>query len=224
MRSVTFSVCFLAAFVVLVGAGVATADPITIGASTDVWIRQSAPDSTYENDWISIGQSPGDGGQSRYGLMEFNISGVANPIVGAYLELYAMDYATNDEALVQAAGLLTPAGITSTTWNNLWTTKTETLIEGLGYMVLPANSPRSTWYRSNAATADDLVDLNALRTGTGMVTMMLACSGSRHEWGDGYAGFAPRLVLTTAVPEPSTVLLLCSGLMGLLAYAWRRQK
>jgi len=31
-------------------------------------------------------------------------------------------------------------------------------------------------------------------------------------------------VSVTAVPEPSTVALLTAGLMGLLAYAWRKWK
>jgi hypothetical protein len=34
----------------------------------------------------------------------------------------------------------------------------------------------------------------------------------------------PALVLAKAVPEPSTLLLLAAGLMGLLAYAWRKRR
>jgi hypothetical protein len=39
-----------------------------------------------------------------------------------------------------------------------------------------------------------------------------------------YAG--PTLVLegVTAVPEPSTMFMVCTGLAGLLAYAWRKRK
>ena len=32
------------------------------------------------------------------------------------------------------------------------------------------------------------------------------------------------LILTTAVPEPSAILLMLTGIIGLLAYAWRKQK
>ncbi|NLF09587.1 MAG: PEP-CTERM sorting domain-containing protein [Pirellulaceae bacterium] len=31
-------------------------------------------------------------------------------------------------------------------------------------------------------------------------------------------------VLTTEIPEPGTLVLLAGGLLGLLCYAWRRQK
>lgn len=216
--------CVLLLAVLVGSAEVVLADPITVNASTDVWIRESAPDATYENDWVSVGFFPGDGDKRRYGLVEFDISAVTNPIVSAHLELYAMNYATNDEALSQQAGLLTPVGITSTTWNNLWTTKTETLIEGLGYMTLPALSPRATWYSSNAATTDDLTDLNALRISSGKVTLLLAAGGSRHEWGDIGSGFAPRLVLTTAVPEPTSLVIAVTGALGILCYAWRKTK
>jgi hypothetical protein len=39
-----------------------------------------------------------------------------------------------------------------------------------------------------------------------------------------YAGATLVLTGVTAVPEPGTVMLLCMGLVGLLAYAWRKRK
>lgn len=40
------------------------------------------------------------------------------------------------------------------------------------------------------------------------------------------SGFGPRVaeVLANTVPEPSSILLLVSGLLGLLAYAWRKRR
>jgi hypothetical protein len=42
----------------------------------------------------------------------------------------------------------------------------------------------------------------------------------------GYAegpSFGPTLTITYSVPEPSTLVILATGLLGLLAYAWRKQ-
>lgn len=218
MKTFSFAV---AVVLLAIGAGIAAADTITIDASTDVWIRESAPDSTYEDDWVSVGYH--DGATRRYGLIEFDINSVEESIVGAHLELYALDRSHNDLALSQQAGLLVPAGLSTTTWNNLWTTKSEVSLQALGFMELAANLPKLAWYQSNAATANDLAALNSQRTGTGMVTMLLAASFGNREWSDGLAGFAPRLVLTTAVPEPSAVMLLTTGLIGLICYAWRKR-
>ena len=50
----------------------------------------------------------------------------------------------------------------------------------------------------------------------------LAALGQR--WNQGIAGFSMALESTTVVPEPGTLALLAVGLMGLLAYAWRKRK
>ncbi len=42
-------------------------------------------------------------------------------------------------------------------------------------------------------------------------------------WWDNYLGmYMPAMVLTKAVPEPSTIALAVTGLLGLLAYGWRK--
>jgi hypothetical protein len=39
-----------------------------------------------------------------------------------------------------------------------------------------------------------------------------------------YVRFTPGAYAPVAVPEPATISLLASGLIGLLAYAWRKRK
>ena len=40
----------------------------------------------------------------------------------------------------------------------------------------------------------------------------------------GYVGLAEVRFIGSATPEPSTIVLLATGLIGLLAYAWRKRK
>lgn len=40
----------------------------------------------------------------------------------------------------------------------------------------------------------------------------------------GYAGNADTILLTSNIPEPTTIILLATGLIGLLAYTWRKRR
>ena len=42
--------------------------------------------------------------------------------------------------------------------------------------------------------------------------------------GGGYPGWIDSISLTSAVPEPTTITLLVTGVVALLAYAWRKRK
>lgn len=211
------------------------AETITVESSTDVWIREKPGNTgtTYEDDDLSVwARNMGNEGvYRRFTAIEFDISGVANQITGAYLELYAGDNSHSDEAFDQQAFLLSPHGIGTITWDNWTTTHTHEALQSLGAYNLAAGLPRNTWYDSIAASASDILKLESLRTQASptdrKVTLLLAdgdlALGSR-DWGDASHGHAPRLVLTTGVPEPATMVLAVTGLMGLLAYAWRKGK
>jgi hypothetical protein len=203
-----------------------------LNATTDVWIRESDPNSQHEDDLVSVwGRGEvGEGPYRRFGAVEFDLSGITAQITGAHLELYAIDNRHNDTAFDQQAFLLGAHGIGTLTWNTAWATPYHpwTALDSLGWYDIPADQPKSTWYDSSAASANDLVLLEALRTSAEKKVTMLLADGNvgtgQREWGDaGYAGAAPRLVITT-IPEPSALLLCVTGLFGALAYGWRKRK
>lgn len=220
MRKVSLAAGYLAAVLLVLGASVALAETVTVSASTVVCLPDWYPDSTWDGSG-GIFNVPND---RRDLVYEFDISGVSKAITGATLQVYADSYGPNATAPVdQTTALLSPAGISTLTWNTL-SGKTQTSFDSLGYLSMGAGA-LNTWYDAGSASTSDAAKLEALRTGSGFVTMrLIAGSGTRREWG--YAGdTAPRLVLTTSnVPEPTTGLLLASGLLGLVCYAWRKRK
>ena len=77
----------------------------------------------------------------------------------------------------------------------------------------------SQYYSSGDASANDLIELNAMRTSSEekLTLFLLNQSGSDlRDWGDAGHGGTAQLVLTT-ITEPSTIVLLATGLLGLLA-------
>jgi hypothetical protein len=234
MRSLSLAAGCLVAVVLSLMAGDALADTIvSVDASTVVCTpeRSDFANSTWDGSG-GLGYF-NEGGTMRKLAYEWDISGVTVPagqqITGAYVRVYEDNYKNNPGVRLDfSASLLSPAGITTLTWNNLPTTKTQTALDSLGHLVV-ASSSASTWYDTDAASAADTAKLEALRTSTGLVTMLLNPGLASPTMGGvefGYtAGQMPQLVLTVgAVPEPSTIILVSTGLLGLLAYAWRKRK
>ncbi len=219
MRCLTLATGLVAAFFWAMDADIARAT--TIDASTDVWIRSQNPDTTYENDGISVWATGlDDAGGARSGAIEFDISGVTQQITGAYIKLYNSN-PNHSAAFRQSAALLSPAGITTLTWTNV-SSRTQTALESLGSYDIPASTVLE-WIASANASAADISALESIRTGSsGKVTMLLTASAGDRDWNDVNHGYAPQLVLTT-VPEPSLVVLLVTGLIGLVCYAWRKR-
>ena len=159
-----WAVVGLLACVVSAGAAEVILNPVT-----DVWIREDGPDTTYEDDLLSV-WAPGPE-NSRYGMLSFDLSGITGEITGATLELYSRDYWRNATATRQTASAVSPTDISAATWNGL-ASMTETPFETFGKYDIPADSPVDQFYASEAASAADLAVLNAAKTG-GAVSMVL---------------------------------------------------
>ena len=178
--------------------------------------------------------SPGEA-KWRNGDVQFDLSTVSAPITGATLELYAVNEPGNDGAFHQICNLVSPSPSAATfdtwTWNSyyagLGSSYTATALSSLGWYTLPASSPMDIWYDSSPASTSDLSLLNGVRTGSDKVlTLSMESNASGdgiRDWGNAASGYAARLILTTA-PEPSSIVLLAGGLLGLLAYAWRKRR
>jgi hypothetical protein len=74
------------------------------------------------------------------------------------------------------------------------------------------------------ASAADVSALEALRAGSSKtVTVLMTAGIGERDWNDVNHGYAPQLVLNGQVPEPSSIILLVTGLIGLVCYAWRKR-
>ena len=112
----------LSCLILLMAAPVASA--IVLEAVTDVWIRESGPDTTFENDLMSVWNSFGnDAGTRRYGVVQFDVSGLnGTDITEAYFGLWggAHGFSDQNKAIKQTSVFIDTSGGTpasAMTWN-----------------------------------------------------------------------------------------------------------
>ena len=202
---------------------------INVPAAGDIWVRESAPDTTYASDLISVWATDAD--NFRLGVVVFDLTaaGITNEIVtGAFLQLHIADNSTATGAIEQSAYMLDTATLPNSdtlTYNDYLANfqATQISMESLGSMSIAADSPAETYYNSAAASAADLTALNSRLAGNGgpgWVAFIFEASTGKRDWSDVESGFAPQLVLST-VPEPSTWALLVVGAVGI---GWMRRR
>jgi hypothetical protein len=238
--------CLLAVLVAMQVQVVMADTMVVLETSGNTWIRQKSPDANYRYDTaLSVWATSGSDGKWRNALLQFDLSdsSIAGTITSAKLELYVPTaIGINDTAFHQTCYLVTPSPSTPTfnawTWTSYYAdvgypsdkTYSATALESLGHYTLAAGMATEQWYDSASASATDLAALEAVRTGTGskVVTFSMESESQTdgcRDFAAGVTGFVPRLVLTTtAVPEPSMVLLLGTALFSLLAYARKNRK
>jgi prepilin-type N-terminal cleavage/methylation domain-containing protein len=172
MKNVNLAVCSLVAAIFAFQAGVALAATITIDASGLVTLANIDPNATWAGP-VNVFNNSGD---LRDAALEFNLSGVAGPIRGATLQVYVDGYWRNAaNEIHQSATLLSPAGVNSLTWNNL-PSRTQTSLDSLGALNMGTEQTTGKWYDAGTSSLADAAKLEALRTGSGKATMLLAAS------------------------------------------------
>ena len=181
-----------------------------IVASAELWVRESAPDTVYENDLVSVWSSGSSDGAQRVGVLQFDLAPLVNMhLTGARLELGALI----DGSLSQRATII-PPGIESLTWNRFVREKLPSgqPLEALGQVKLTGGGPTSGYVRSADATPGDLQLVEAAIRAGGRLTIALAAdedgTAYRQDWDDGVHGSTrgnrPRLVVYEDQPD-STV-------------------
>lgn len=200
------------------------AHAIVLSASSEVWLRESSPTTTFENDLVSAWNSLSPDGARRYGVVEFDLTGLG-PITinSAALGLWggATELTDQAKAMKQTAVLINTTGGTAAaamTWakyQSEYSAGAATL-GGLGSLNLAAPTPVEQYFYS-IATPSDLSAVAAIANGGGnkKLTMILIADELdaveyAHSWGDGpdgYAGFDPQLYINEAPPEVLTLEL-----------------
>jgi hypothetical protein len=193
------------------------AELIDIPASTDIYIRTLAPDTTFRNDLVSVRNLSGE---VRYGVIQFDLSSVMGLVTNVELILDEIGSAqTVTDAnfpLVSAAYAIGTSdnvpNLLSMTWNTYEATyegQEAGVFATLGAYNLPANGTTSA-NRSTFANAADRAFIQSIldSSGSNVLTLVLKAVNveNAHAFGDGvFAGNAPILRVTTGTNAPPMV-------------------
>ncbi|MBN2375058.1 MAG: hypothetical protein JXD22_01560 [Sedimentisphaerales bacterium] len=176
---------------------------------SDVFVRQTFPDLTYEDDGISIWSSVSPDGGKRYGLVEFDLSSLTGEEVAvATLQLYSAVHSWSDyfTPIKQSAYIIdcsSGTGLSSLTWNSYMSEKDtgKVTLETLGSYDLPAadtDPSQQNAYVDSVANAADLSLIQSVIDGDGKLCVVFIAEedGTNYgqSWGDVVLmGLAPNL-------------------------------
>ncbi len=97
-----------------------------------------------------------------------------------------------------------------------------TLILGMSTLSTPTGSGSATLTQTTLGTSDAFANYTFTFTPSESTVATLTFQSDNVTWGAG--GTVLDNVGVMSIPEPCTLMLLATGLLGLLAYAWRTQK
>jgi subtilisin-like proprotein convertase family protein len=174
-------------------------DLIVFTPVKDVWLRESHPNNTYENDPLSVWSSASTNHARRYGVIEFDVSALAGlTLQSATLGLFSgstgatqhgyLEYPQKQTSYVIDSGGTATASLT---WNTYMAEfdATKVSLSRLGRYDLPANDPsQALTYMDSQASAADLALIAAAANGSGKlrIVMIAVEDGVAYErdWGD----------------------------------------
>ncbi len=168
-----------------------------ISAGGDIWIRESHPDVTYEDDLVSVWSSVSPDGARRYGLYEFDLSSLQGRIVtNATLKLFSGDYGYSDfdKPIRQRCFVIngtTGTGLTSLTWNLYQSEKDvgKVALESLGAYDLPPASGDPSQQDEYVVSTASSVDLALIQTaidGDGTLCLVLIAEEDGADYGQSW--------------------------------------
>ena len=179
-----------------------TAQAVDLDAVGDIWLREVAPDTTYENDWVSVWSSTSGEGARRYGVIEWDVSSLAGqPLLDASISLWSADDFSGTSYPVKMGGsVIDTSGGTAAiglTWNTLNSEHPGlgTPLETLGrYDVgAPNDDPDNLLGKyvadGGASTADLAAIEAAANSASGLLTVLFIADEDetryQGDWGDG---------------------------------------
>jgi subtilisin-like proprotein convertase family protein len=185
---------------------------VEMAAARDLWIRETSPSSTYENDLVSVWSRQNDSVQpgQRYGLLEFDVSSLAGSrLQGASLRLWSGETRAMKQSafIVDSGG--TPFG--STTWTSFMQEKYSgrQSFSRFGRFEI-ISSLTGVYLTSQSATQSDLDLIQAEINGDGKLTLVLiadADAAYRRDWGD-----SPTHPAVLALDVGSTCVIMTASL------------
>lgn len=169
-----------------------------LNASADTWVRESAPDTVYANDAMSVWSSLSSDGARRYGIVEFDVSAFAGqPITSAGLNLWSGLGASQAAHPIKQTAFVIPS-VTATatdalTWNLYQAERANGAVslQTLGAYNLAATNDDpliQDAYVPSYATMSDLALIQAAaNSASGKLTMVMIAAEDddyRQDWGD----------------------------------------
>jgi hypothetical protein len=206
---------------VLMGAGLASATTITLSATGQGWINNGSHGSngnTSTNNYIMGNCGVGDCAAGEFrNFFQFSIPSLSGTIISADLVLYTYVTVLDQSPSLTYQVTSLPADFG---FNDLGT--------GTVYGTRIYTGADANLFESIALNADALHDIAAAAGGTfglgGRVTSETTFDASApdQEVFGGSRGSQELVINVSSVPEPASLLLFCSGVLGLAV--WRRRR